>query len=498
MGTAFSYQGRLVENGTPVQGVVDLQFALYADLAGSTLVAGPVLYEDVPVANGVFTIALDFGANAFTGAPRWLEMGVRPGASTGGVTLLGPRQPLTPAPYALTAATVAVGAITNSHVAAGAGIATSKLSGPVTAISGHGLGTLATASSVSGGTGGTITDGTITNADVASNAAIATSKLSGAVSAIPGHGLGALAFASTVAGGTGGTIADGTITNADLAPGAFPGITGVGSLTDLSVSGDVVAATASSGNLRVGNSAERAKLAVHASGDRAGIGLVTTTALSTQLTGSAGTTFLGTLRVGDVIIVESSPIEEARTIASIQDDHHLTVTNSFVNTHTETYRYRNPVAHFADASGNDSLVVDPWGFVGIGTRLPDTPLQIMGGSDANYSRGSGYLQLGDFTNDNLLLDTNEILARHPNGSPGILYLNAGGTIRIPIDTTVYSSGSDLSPEVYKIDDGEGPIECNSDRRGGMFLGTVSGASSQDALCVCMNDGGTASWFCFNP
>jgi len=40
-----------------------------------------------------------------------------------------------------------------------------------------GLGSLATLSAVSGGTGGTITDGTITNADISSSAAIAASKI---------------------------------------------------------------------------------------------------------------------------------------------------------------------------------------------------------------------------------------------------------------------------------------------------------------------------------
>lgn len=56
-------------------------------------------------------------------------------------------------------------------------------------------------------------------------------------------GLGALATRADVAGGAGGTVADGTLTSADLATGAFPAITGVGTLQGLSVTGTARADT---------------------------------------------------------------------------------------------------------------------------------------------------------------------------------------------------------------------------------------------------------------
>jgi hypothetical protein len=60
----------------------------------------------VGVANGLFTISnLDFGANAFDGNARWLEIAVRCPAGSGSYTTLSPRQALTPAPYALYART---------------------------------------------------------------------------------------------------------------------------------------------------------------------------------------------------------------------------------------------------------------------------------------------------------------------------------------------------------------------------------------------------------
>ncbi|NJN83802.1 MAG: hypothetical protein HC802_17030 [Caldilineaceae bacterium] len=56
--------------------------------------------NDVAVVDGLFTVALDFG-NVFDGRALWLEIKVRPGASSGGYTLLAPRQALLATPYAL-------------------------------------------------------------------------------------------------------------------------------------------------------------------------------------------------------------------------------------------------------------------------------------------------------------------------------------------------------------------------------------------------------------
>jgi hypothetical protein len=112
------------------------------------------------------------------------------------------------------------GAILDADIAGTAQVATSKLSGPLTAVSGHGLGALATLSAVGSTeiTDGSvasseIADGTIANVDVSPTAAIATSKLSGAVTAISDHGLGALATLSAV---TTSEIANGTIADADI------------------------------------------------------------------------------------------------------------------------------------------------------------------------------------------------------------------------------------------------------------------------------------------
>jgi len=109
-----------------------------------------------------------------------------------------------------------------------------------------GLGALATATAVSGGSGGTITDGTVVNADISMTAAIATSKLSGPVTAITGNGLGTLATASAVSGGSGGTITDGTITNDDIAAAAAIADT---KLATISTAGKVSGTAITSGNI---------------------------------------------------------------------------------------------------------------------------------------------------------------------------------------------------------------------------------------------------------
>ncbi len=99
-GTAFTYQGQLKNNGALVNGSCDLAFRLYDDASAGTLVGSPIT-QTIPITNGLFTTQLDFGANAFTGDSRWLDLQVRCPTGVGGFTALSPRQPLTPAPYAL-------------------------------------------------------------------------------------------------------------------------------------------------------------------------------------------------------------------------------------------------------------------------------------------------------------------------------------------------------------------------------------------------------------
>ena len=118
LGTAFTYQGRLVDNGSPASGNYDLRFTLYDALSGGNTIGVPIANAPTVVSNGLFTVTLDFGGGIFLGNARWLEIGVRTNGSVLAYTLLTPRQELTPAPNALYAPNAGT-ATTANGVAAG-------------------------------------------------------------------------------------------------------------------------------------------------------------------------------------------------------------------------------------------------------------------------------------------------------------------------------------------------------------------------------------------
>lgn len=100
VGTAFTYQGRLADGGRSANGTYDFEFELYDTASSGTQVGSTVTKDDVTLTDGLFTVELDFGG-VFDGTALWLNIGVRPGSSTGAYTALTPRQSLTPVPYAL-------------------------------------------------------------------------------------------------------------------------------------------------------------------------------------------------------------------------------------------------------------------------------------------------------------------------------------------------------------------------------------------------------------
>lgn len=101
LGTTFTYQGQLQDQGAPATGSYDFLFRLFDAASNGNQIGSSVVVGDVTVTDGVFTAPIDFGASAFNGEARYLDVAVRPGASTGSYTPLTPRQPLTATPYAL-------------------------------------------------------------------------------------------------------------------------------------------------------------------------------------------------------------------------------------------------------------------------------------------------------------------------------------------------------------------------------------------------------------
>jgi hypothetical protein len=100
-GTAFSYQGRLDDGGTAANGNYDFRFTLHQTTnLENDVVASPLTNLNTSVAQGLFTVFLDFGTGVYAGNSLWLQLEVR---TNGGAVFvsLSPRQALLPVPYAV-------------------------------------------------------------------------------------------------------------------------------------------------------------------------------------------------------------------------------------------------------------------------------------------------------------------------------------------------------------------------------------------------------------
>ena len=98
-GSSFTYQGRLANAGTGLNGPADFQFRLFPSSDSNTQIGPTVTSNALAVTGGVFAAELDFG-NVFDGMEKWLEISVRAPAGAGEFTTLSPRTRLASAPYA--------------------------------------------------------------------------------------------------------------------------------------------------------------------------------------------------------------------------------------------------------------------------------------------------------------------------------------------------------------------------------------------------------------
>jgi len=265
MGTAFTYQGRLMRKNKAVKGLYDFDFKLFDDQYTGTQLGSGINIYNLDVIKGYFTIELDFGddPNIFNGDARWLEIDVRPGDSNdpNDFVTLSPRQEITPTPYALYAMTA--GHIPGGVTGSGTANYIAKFTGPN-----------AVGDSVIYESTGSIGIGTtVPTEKLHVNGTVRATAFSGS-----GWNLKDI-NANNVVGGTlsdkwlsanvsllGQTIEsteimDGTIRNADLALGSFSKITGVGTLGSLTVNGGANLA-ATSGNVGIGTTNPAGKLEV--------------------------------------------------------------------------------------------------------------------------------------------------------------------------------------------------------------------------------------------
>lgn len=91
---SFTYQGSLKDAGAAANGAFNMQFALFDAASGGNQIGSTVTQNGVSVADGLFESELNFGAAAFNGADRWLQITVNG-------TLLNPRTKVTAAPTAI-------------------------------------------------------------------------------------------------------------------------------------------------------------------------------------------------------------------------------------------------------------------------------------------------------------------------------------------------------------------------------------------------------------
>lgn len=98
--TSFNYQGKLNDGGNAANATFQMEFKLFDALSGGNQIGATVANSSVSVAQGVFAVSLDFGANAFTGADRFLEISVKRNAGDP-FTVLTPRQKILSAPFAI-------------------------------------------------------------------------------------------------------------------------------------------------------------------------------------------------------------------------------------------------------------------------------------------------------------------------------------------------------------------------------------------------------------
>jgi len=452
-GTAFTYQGRLTDGGAAANGSYDFTFQIFNAVSGGASQGGPLTTNGVGLADGLFTVPLDFGSGPFSsGAPRWLE-------TNGGIVFgtISPRTPLTAAPYAITAGNL-------TGVVSPAGLSGTysnalTLNNPANSFTGDGSGlTSLNGANISLFTVGRfqladnsvdslkIIDGSIVNADISASAAISDTKL--ATIATAGKVANSALSASVSLLGQSiesSEITDGTILNADINAAAAIADT---KLATIATAGKV-SDSALSANIALLNTAQTfAADKTFGSGAQifADAGLATAPGLTFNGDGDTGifhpvgnavafaTAGVEQMRInsaGNVGIGTTSPSREVEVqnsgdveigLKSTDTGGRLwTVQSSGINGGSDDASFQIIDRTVPAAS---RLLIRTNGDVGIGTSGPAVRLHVAGGSDASLS-GGGYIMAGNIAGANVVIDDDEIQARY-NGASANLLLNYSG------------------------------------------------------------------------
>ena len=453
VGSAFTYQGELRTGGNPATGSFDMEYRLYDSLAGSSQVGPVVTRNAVAVANGLFSVPLDFGPAQFAGERQWLEVRIRP-AGGGAFETLAPRTEVTAAPYALGAVAALANSVTTTSIVDGA-IGAADLNaaqvqrritgfctpgqyvravlqdGTVTceADSG-GLGTVTTVGTGAGLTGGPIT--------ASGSIAVATGGISSAM------------------------IADGNVTSADI--------------LDTQVQRRVVGSCATGQYVRVVNQDGTVVCGTDATSGGGGSGTVTTVNTGPGLTGGPITA------VGTVAIatggVTSNLIADA-TIASVDIapgavDSAAIANGSVLATDIDASQVQRRVGgsctlgNFVRSVNQDGTVVCSADSQGSGTVT-------------SVGAGSG-LTGGPITSSGTIgIATNGVIA-------GMIAPGAVGSLQLAAASVESSKIADGSVTVAKVN----PSQVQARVTGNCVTGQYVRAVNQDGSVLCGTDSGTGT------
>jgi hypothetical protein len=371
--SAFTYQGRLLEEGQPANGVYDFRFVLFPLFNAKFPVTDYVTNSAVAVSNGVFTTAVDFGAAVYSQPELWLQIAVRPNLpKPADFVIQTPRQQITSAPWAVRASTLPPGTVTATELADGA-VTSPKL----------GAGAVTSAK---------IAAGTIVNADIAASAAIADTKLatistSGKVANSATTAIAANTANAIVARDASGNFNAGTVT-ATAFSGGGSGLTGLnasqlgsGTVPDARLGGNV--ALRSGGNTFSGNQ-------LVSSGN---VGIGTTTPDS-----PLDVRGLATLQLAGVANHDNLRIKKTGALSSTNAEfvfsHRSTGTglwlygyNGSAYRNLQGWDYVNNIVRFP-ADGQDLFIDASLRRVGVGTASPLQRFHVVGSSRMDGS-GSG-------------------------------------------------------------------------------------------------------------
>ena len=111
--TKFNYQGEVIYNGSPANGVFDVRFKLFDDLIGGS----ELISEDqtITIVDGLLNAELDFGDFHFNNQPLWLEILIEQ-PTIPGFFILNPRVPINTAPHAIQSIFVASNSINSASI----------------------------------------------------------------------------------------------------------------------------------------------------------------------------------------------------------------------------------------------------------------------------------------------------------------------------------------------------------------------------------------------